>query len=204
MAGKLGVGVLSLTLLRPFTELEKTLKIFREAQAGERTPVNPDMVNDQAGAFTFVYCAPTLDEVIHDGAPKAAAWYMAKVYALYGSIPVKEGEAGYHFARDRAAQIAAIEQSGDSPGRQMMLRMLDDEPVSNEDFYEAMDAENQIVLGTPDQVIKKLEAYEGIGLDRMMCMVMGGPDLPSDKIVNSIKLMGETVIPHFHSRDKRK
>ena len=117
MAGRLGVGVLSLTLLRPFSELEKTLTIYREAQKVQ-TPVNPDLVNNQAGAFTFVYCAPTLDEAINDGASEAAAWYMSKVYALYGSVPVREGEAGYHFARDRAAQIEAIERSGDSPGRQ--------------------------------------------------------------------------------------
>ncbi len=199
MAGRLGVGVLSLTLLRPFSELEKTLKIYREAQKVQ-TPVNPDLVNKQAGAFTFVYCAPTLDEAINDGASEAAAWYMSKVYALYGSVPVREGEAGYHFARDRAAQIEAIEKSGDSPGRQVMLKLLDEVPVPREEFYEAMNSENQIVVGTPDEVIRKLEAYEGIGLDRMMCMVMGGPDLPQEKIVQSLKLMGETVIPHFHDR----
>ena len=125
---------------------------------------------------------------------------MSKVYALYGSIPVREGEAGYHFARDRQAQIEAIEKSGDSPGRQVMLKLLDDVPVAREEFYEAMNAENQIVVGTPDEVIRKLEAYEGIGLDRMMCMVQGGPDLPHEKIVQSIKLMGETVVPHFHDR----
>ena len=125
---------------------------------------------------------------------------MSKVYALYGSIPVREGEAGYHFARDRAAQIEAIEKSGDSPGRQVMLKLLDDVPVSRLEFYEAMNAENQIVVGTPDEVIRKLEDYEGIGLDRMMCMVMGGPDLPQEKILQSLKLMGETVIPHFHDR----
>lgn len=199
MAGKLGVGVLSLTLLRPFSELEKTLNIYRTAQKVQE-PVSPSLVNNQAGAFTFVYCAPTLDEAINDGASEAAAWYMSKVYALYGSIPVREGEAGYHFARDRQAQIEAIEKSGDSPGRQVMLKLLDDVPVAREEFYEAMNAENQIVVGTPDEVIRKLEAYEGIGLDRMMCMVQGGPDLPHEKIVQSIKLMGETVVPHFHDR----
>lgn len=199
LAGKLGVGVLSLTLLRPFSELEKTLSIYREAQR-EQEPVSPGLVNDQAGAFTFVYCAPTLDEAINDGASEAAAWYMSKVYALYGSIPVREGEAGYHFARDRQAQIEAIERSGDSPGRQVMLKLLDDVPVPREEFYEAINAENQIVVGTPDEVIRKLEAYEAIGLDRMMCMVMGGPDLPQEKILQSLRLMGETVIPHFHDR----
>ena len=203
LAGKLGVGVLSLTLLRPFSELQKTIQIYRDAQASGQTPVSPELVNNQCGAFTFVYCAPTEDEVIHDGAPRAAAWYMAKVYALYGSVPVKAGGAGYHFARDRQAQLEAIQRSGDSPGRRMMMRMLDDQPVSNEEFYEAMNAENQIVLGTPDQIIKKLEQYEAIGLDRMMCMIMGGPDLAQDKILKSIRLMGETVIPHFHSRDRR-
>ena len=75
----------------------------------------PDLVNNQAGAFTFVYCAPTLDEAINDRASEAAAWFTSRVYALYGSIPMKEGEAGSHFARDRHAQIEAIESSGPRP-----------------------------------------------------------------------------------------
>ena len=81
-----------------------------------------------------------------------------------------------------------------------MLKLLDDVPVPREEFHGAMHAENPIVVGTPDEVIKKLESYEGIGPNRMMCMVMGGPDLPQEKIVQSLKLMGETVVPHFHDR----
>lgn len=197
MAGARGIGVLSLTLLRPMSDLVKSINIYREAQKNQ-TPVSPTVVNNQAGAFTFVYCAEDIDQAINGGACQAAAWYIAKVFALYGSIPVKEGDAGYHFARDREAQLAAIEASGDSPGRRMLIKMLDEVPVTNAEFFEAMDSENQMVVGTPDQVIEKMEYYESIGLDRMMCMVMGGPALGNEAIVESIELMGKTVIPHFH------
>ena len=160
-------------------------------------------MNSQAGAFTCVYVAGTEDEAIHDGACQAAAWYLTKVFALYGSVPVKEGDAGYHFARDREAQLAAITASGSSPGREMLIKMVDEVPVTPEEFYEAMDSENQMIVGTPDHVIEKLEEYEGIGLDRMMCMVMGGPALSQEKILKSMELIGKSVIPHFHDRDKR-
>lgn len=202
LAGRAGVGVLSLTLLRPFTDLQKSLEIYRKAQENQ-TPVSPQLINNQAGAFTFVYVAETEDEAIHDGACQAAAWYLTKVFALYGSVPVKEGDAGYHFARDREAQLAAITASGSSPGREMLIKMVDEVPVTPEEFYEAMDSENQMIVGTPDHVIEKLEEYEGIGLDRMMCMVMGGPALSQEKILKSMELIGKSVIPHFHDRDKR-
>ena len=47
--------------------------------------------------------------------------------------------------------------------------MLEGAPISNEEFYEAMDAEDQFVVGTPDQVIEKMERYREVGLDHMMC-----------------------------------
>jgi hypothetical protein len=31
-----------------------------------------------------------------------------------------------------------------------------------------------------------------------MCFVQGGPSLPHEKIVQSLKLMGEKVLPHFN------
>ena len=32
-----------------------------------------------------------------------------------------------------------------------------------------------------------------------MCLVQAGPSLPHEKIMKSLRLMGETVIPHFHN-----
>jgi hypothetical protein len=34
-------------------------------------------------------------------------------------------------------------------------------------------------------------------------MVMGGPGLSQQQILDSLRLMGKTVIPHFHDRDHR-
>ena len=51
------------------------------------------------------------------------------------------------------------------------------------------------------QVIKKLEAYEGVGLDRMMCMVMGGPDLkePQSTLEHWNK-EPQSTLEHYHDR----
>jgi alkanesulfonate monooxygenase SsuD/methylene tetrahydromethanopterin reductase-like flavin-dependent oxidoreductase (luciferase family) len=203
LAGRSGVGVLGLTLFSPLSELAKRLEVYREAQKDQK-PVSPFTVNNQTGAFTSVYVAPTMDEAIHSGAPQAAAWYLAKVFAYYGAVPVKDGEGGEHFRFDREAQIAAIEASGSSAGREALLKIVDGIEVSNEEFFEAMDQEDQFIMGTPDHVIKKMEKYQGIGLDHLMCMMQGGPSLPHEKIVESMKLMGETVIPHFHDQEKSK
>ncbi len=200
MAAKMGIGVLGLTLFNPLSDLDDRLKIYRAAQQNV-DPVNPDVINNRTGAFTSVYVARTEEEAVEDGAPRAAAWYLAKVFAYYSVVPVKEGEGGDHFQFSREQQLAAIEASGDSPGRQMLLNILDEVPVSNQEMYDAMNQEDQFVMGTPDQVIEKMEHHKAIGLDHMMCMMQGGPSLPSEKIVASIKLMGETVVPHFHDQE---
>jgi alkanesulfonate monooxygenase SsuD/methylene tetrahydromethanopterin reductase-like flavin-dependent oxidoreductase (luciferase family) len=82
-----------------------------------------------------------------------------------------------------------------------MIRLSLQENVTDEEFYEAFVPEDQVIIGTPDQVVQKLKRYEGIGLDHLMCMVQGGPSLPHDKIIASLRRMGEHVIPVFHGEN---
>ena len=195
LAGRGGIGYLGLTLFQPLAALAESVRAYREAQR-EQQPFG-QAVNNRCGAFTYVYCAETEDEAIHDGGPQAAAWYLTKVAALrLGWKAQREGEESAAF--DRAAQIERIAESGDSPGRTVLIKVLEGAEISNEEFFEAMDAEDQFIVGTPDQIIEKMERYRDVGLDHMMCLVQAGPSLPHEKIMKSLRLMGEAVIPHFH------
>jgi alkanesulfonate monooxygenase SsuD/methylene tetrahydromethanopterin reductase-like flavin-dependent oxidoreductase (luciferase family) len=199
-AAQWGVGAIGLVLSRPLSFLAERIKLYKDA-IGDAQPVGK-FLNNSCGAFTFVYCAETEYEAIHDGAPAAVAWYISKVAAHYSSVPRKAGDGGADFEQaflfSPEARIEALKALGDTPATRVMIKLSLQEEVSNEEFYEAMSPEDQCIIGTPDQVLEKLRRYEAAGLDHLLCMVQGGPSLPHEKILKSLRLMGERVVPVVH------
>ena len=51
-------------------------------------------------------------------------------------------------------------------------------------------------MGSPETVIKTLEKYREAGVDQILCFMQMG-NLPHSKIMNSIRMFGKYVIPHF-------
>jgi alkanesulfonate monooxygenase SsuD/methylene tetrahydromethanopterin reductase-like flavin-dependent oxidoreductase (luciferase family) len=196
-AAKWGVGAIGLVLQRPVSVFAERVAKYREA-IKQAEPVGK-FINDSCGAFTFVYCAPTEEEAIHDGAPAAAAWYISKTAAHYSSVPRKAGDGGLDFEQaflfSPEARVKALQQMGDTPSTRVMIKLSLQQPVSNEEFYEAMGGEDQIIIGTPEQCIEKIRKYEAVGMDHLMCLVQGGPTLSHENIVKSLRLLGERVIP---------
>jgi alkanesulfonate monooxygenase SsuD/methylene tetrahydromethanopterin reductase-like flavin-dependent oxidoreductase (luciferase family) len=54
-----------------------------------------------------------------------------------------------------------------------------------------------IVVGNPDEVIRKLEQFEKGGVDQVICFKQAGR-IPHKNIMNSLKLMAKHVLPHFN------
>jgi alkanesulfonate monooxygenase SsuD/methylene tetrahydromethanopterin reductase-like flavin-dependent oxidoreductase (luciferase family) len=195
-----GVGAMGLTLFQPFEFLERRIQLYKEA-IQQAEPVGK-FVTNACGAFTFVYCAETEDEAIHDGAPAAVAWYISKVAAHYWT-PASTGLSEDEFVRlltsdPRHQQLQALRAVEDSPAARVLIRLAEQQPVTDEEVYEAMTPQDQVIIGTPDQVVQKMKRYEAAGLDFLMCMVQAGPSLPHHKIVKSLRLIGEQVLPEFH------
>ena len=53
-----------------------------------------------------------------------------------------------------------------------------------------------IMVGDPAHCIARLNAYHEAGIDHILCL-MQLYDIPHDKIMQSINLFGEHVLPHF-------
>jgi flavin-dependent trigonelline monooxygenase, oxygenase component len=70
------------------------------------------------------------------------------------------------------------------------------EPVDNEptpaEVYE------NLLMGTPAQVIEKLEAYEAAGVDEVLLMFDFGA--PHDEVLESMRLFGEEVLAPYRER----
>ncbi len=60
-----------------------------------------------------------------------------------------------------------------------------------------------IIAGDPDSCIEALKKHEAIGVDQMMVM-MQTETVPHEKVMKSIELFGEHVIPEFKTSEKSK
>jgi hypothetical protein len=57
-------------------------------------------------------------------------------------------------------------------------------------------------FGTPEDIRKILLAYEEVGVDQIMFIVQYG-NLKNDEVLESLELLGKTVLPEFREREER-
>jgi alkanesulfonate monooxygenase SsuD/methylene tetrahydromethanopterin reductase-like flavin-dependent oxidoreductase (luciferase family) len=54
-----------------------------------------------------------------------------------------------------------------------------------------------VVVGNPDEVIRKLENFQKAGLNQVICFKQAGR-IPHQNIMQSIRRMGKYILPHFN------
>jgi hypothetical protein len=59
-----------------------------------------------------------------------------------------------------------------------------------------------VAIGDPERIVKTLKAWESAGFDSINFLTNAVEMLPQEQVLNSIRLFGKHVIPHF-SRDHR-
>ncbi|MEX0801635.1 MAG: hypothetical protein WD379_10505 [Dehalococcoidia bacterium] len=50
-------------------------------------------------------------------------------------------------------------------------------------------------IGSPETVIKNLKMWGEIGVDRMLCIVNTGGQIPQERVLRSLRLFAEQVMP---------
>ena len=58
-----------------------------------------------------------------------------------------------------------------------------------------------LAIGTPDDLVETIKRYESMGVDQVMTWVQFG-GLPHDRIMESMRLMGEQVLPKLRRASK--
>ncbi|GGS17632.1 LLM class flavin-dependent oxidoreductase [Actinokineospora fastidiosa] len=201
-AGRRGVGVLGTTFWESIERVERMVRLYRDAAAACTDPVGA-FVNNQIGFFTFVHCAETDEQAMRNGAAAAAAWYTVTALNFF--------EASKDFVRLLAHQqqlmadpsggglagefLRAEATTGPTPGQTLIGRIIQGEPVPDEEIFDVLSAQQSLIVGSPDTCRKKLRAYADLGIDRLMCLhQIGG--LTHEQVMTSIRLTGE-LIPEF-------
>jgi alkanesulfonate monooxygenase SsuD/methylene tetrahydromethanopterin reductase-like flavin-dependent oxidoreductase (luciferase family) len=62
--------------------------------------------------------------------------------------------------------------------------------------------EDQIIVGTADEVLEKVIRYDEAGVDQLLCYVQFG-SLPHEKIMRNLELLGTKVLPKLEARGHR-
>ncbi len=171
-AAERGIGCLGVSLGTP-GEYEQRVKDYRSII---RTcePVG-EFINDQVNAVTFLYVDETDEQAQAIGGKLAYtfAYLAAHLIGISSVYPSKAYK---------------------TPGLLFSLRVPtgnDKAPGGGGIIREGMG------IGSPETVIKNLKMWQEIGVDRMVFILNAGDAVPQEKILNSMRLFAEHVMPAF-------
>ena len=170
MAGDRGLGVLSFSL--NFDFVVEAVASYRKASAN-RTDQVPKVANEAFAGLIVCHVAENKeDEAI---GIEGARWFFHNVGELFKPLIAKNQLYSYEYLRN----LMAVDK--------------DPNDISDADLKQ----HPMIVVGNPDEVIRKLETFDKAGVDQVICFKQAGR-IPHQKIMNSLKLMAKHVLPHFN------
>ncbi len=180
-AGRYGLGLLSFALLQPVERMAEHITAYRQAQAIAKAE---DMItrvrNDRVGVYTLVHCCDDMDEAAAYGLWDSVSWWYRHLaeFTLQWEMP--------ELPKEEQAKVFPLLQS-----------VIDGEvPV------EHYQNEDMIIIGTPEMCLEKILRYEEVGVDQLLCYVQFG-DLPHEKVMRTLELLGTKVIPALEERGHR-
>ncbi len=174
-AGKKGLGLLSFTIAVDLPELARRIQLYKSA-IRQAEPIG-DFVNDQAAVFTLTHCSRSRAEAYAE-AEEGILWYNKKQLEMLGQSLdrlLKQG-AGYDYYR------------------QFVTQFTKDNNATFDFSY--LNHQNMVIVGDFKECIEKVHAYKEIGVETLLCL-MQNYGVPHEKVMQSIRLWGEHVIPCF-------
>jgi len=188
LAGRNGIGILGLTIFVNVKQLEERVRAYRAALK-QAKPVGK-FVNDKVGAFTIVHVAETREEAIANGAADAAINYLLYAFRVLGGFADPSGKGMQREYADLEIQS--------TPYRDLIAKEypLIAKMQKGECTFEELDAEDMVIVGDVDHVIRKVERYKAAGLDHLLSL-MQADRIPHPAVMKSIDLFAKHVMPRF-------
>ncbi len=175
LAGQDGLGVLLFSTMQPLSKLRGIIDAYHEGQK-TMTPLTR-MITNKVGTYTLVHCA---ESRLHFEQNRLwdSMWWWYKNLAEF----MLEWEFG-HLPEDQQTAI---------------FPLMDKRARGEFDITE-FDREDMVIVGTPDECVKKFLAYDEAGVDQVLCFLNFGY-LPQDAVLKCIELLGTYVIPELKKR----
>ena len=170
IAGDRGLGVLSFSL--NWEQVQKSMEEYRKASA-QRSNQIPKVVNEEFAGLIICHVAENKEEEAIG--LEGARWFMHNVAKLFEPLMVKNKLYSYEYLR------------------MLMAMNLDPKDASDAELKE----HHMVVVGNPDEVIRKLENFQKSGMNQVICFKQAGR-IPHANIMQSLKRMGRHVLPYFN------
>jgi len=165
--------------------VRQLMELYQEALP--TTPGNRAGFNRRTALMTAGYCHED-PQIVAERGTELVGWYLEQqrerarlVWRDYDPTTVPRDYQGY-YARDQ--RLA----SGPHPG----------EPTPQE----VREQGTKFCVGTPGECIRFLEMYEALGVEEVILLCAIGP-AQHQEVLNTIRLFGEQVIPHFQAKEQR-
>ena len=172
MAGENGCGLLCFSIMQPLDKLKALIDHYREAQ--KRAKPLTSVHTNQVGIYTLVHCADSRDDFEKNRLWDSMWWWY-------------KGVAEFHLKWE-FAHLTPEQQAKAFP-------LLQKQAKGEFDITE-FDKEDMVIVGTPEECLKKLLRYEEAGVDQLLCYLNFGY-LPNEAVKRSIELLGTKVLPEL-------
>jgi alkanesulfonate monooxygenase SsuD/methylene tetrahydromethanopterin reductase-like flavin-dependent oxidoreductase (luciferase family) len=170
MAADRGLGVLSFSF--NFEGIQKALETF-QAACKKRSDQVVKVVNERFANFVICHVAETKEE--ERIGLEGARWFLHNVAKLFEPLMVKNELYSYSYLRNLFGLDADANDLTDA--------QLKEHPL--------------VVVGNPEEVIRKLEAFQQAGFHQAILFKQAGR-IPHQNIMRSIQRIGKYVIPYFN------
>jgi alkanesulfonate monooxygenase SsuD/methylene tetrahydromethanopterin reductase-like flavin-dependent oxidoreductase (luciferase family) len=178
LAAQHGLGMLSLTIVQPVEELARRIARYRELSQNA-VPLTR-VKNTQVAAYTLVHCASDMAQAEreYDVWGSVAWWYRAVIeFSIQWELPPMSDEE----LKERFPRLESMRNG-----------TFDPQEFAKEDM---------VIVGDVDECLEKIERYQRIGCDAIICRMEFGY-LPHETIMNSIDLLGTHIIPKLEKESR--
>ncbi len=189
-----GMGVMGSSLANSIENVSRWIDTYRD-NVKDAEPVG-SFVNNQTAVFTFVHCAETTKQAIENGAPEAVAWYLSH-FRLFTDVPTGAPATGEQAVAGRYLHSSSTTEPGQlTVGEEVAQRIRAGEEVSGEEIFETMAEEDMVIIGDPETCRRKIQRYQEIGVDHLLCFSQVGR-LSHQAVMDNHRAFGRHIIPYF-------
>jgi len=175
LAAERGLGVLCFTLGVELPQVGERLQLYRE-RIKHAHPVG-QTINNQISMNIMGLIGDDARET-EQIAREAVLWYVRKGFELVSTV----------------AQSANVDESY----KYLNTAARFDPAQITRDYYEFLKEGDLVAVGGPDEALRVARKYCETGADQVLFFLQYGA-IPHERIMRSIELIGEHVLPEIHS-----
>lgn len=175
IVGEKGLGLLSFSVAMPPEALTRRIARYRDGLSVAR-PAGK-FVNDRVATFAQAHCAETTAQA-HDDSRTAFPWYIQT-------------------SLEAVAELGAWKDGSNLGSYEWARKLLNGIDLRDLTFDYLIRNET-VMCGDPDHFVEMIRRYEAVGVDLLLLLVQSY-DIPHEKVMRSIELIGTEVLPKVKS-----